>query len=260
MPMFGRKRPESDSAKAEQDLIPENLVAPLAKTTSKPPTPPMPPAQPAGRTPPFSAPRPTTHTTTAPEGSAASMSSTTSPSPLLGVRAPTDGASARPADPFTRPTAPAAKPEQVEMRQLIVGREISLSGEIKSCDRLLVEGNVEANLASCREVEIAESGLFKGTANVDDMELRGRFEGTLTVKGRLFIRAAGRLTGKVTYGQIEIECGGQVSGEVQSHPAETSHAPASSPEAPTGNAEPGILRRERSTQPVIDVGAPSHSS
>jgi cytoskeletal protein CcmA (bactofilin family) len=186
--------------------------------------------------------------------------STSSQSPLLGVRAPTEGG-ARPAEPFARPSAPSAapapKPDHAEMRQLIVGREISLTGEINSCDRLLVEGNVEANLANCREVEIAESGLFKGTANVDDVELRGRFEGTLTVKRRLFIRSTGKIVGTVTYGQIEIECGGQVSGEVQSRPPEQpgfEQAPAQHGESHAPSSEPGILRRERSTQPVLDVG------
>ena len=104
------------------------------------------------------------------------------------------------------------------MRKLIVGREISLSGEITSCDRLVVEGSVEANLANCRDIDIAESGLFKGSASIDDAEIRGRFEGTLTVRKRLLIRATGKVTGTVRYGQIEIECGGQISGDIQAQP------------------------------------------
>jgi len=42
-------------------------------------------------------------------------------------------------------------------RKLTVGREIALSGEIASCDTLVVEGSVEANLQNCRDVDIAES-------------------------------------------------------------------------------------------------------
>src|SRR4051794_13879616 len=61
--------------------------------------------------------------------------------------------------------APAPAPKkaaETETRKLIVGREISLSGEITQCDRLVVEGSVEANLVGCRDIDIAESGLFKG--------------------------------------------------------------------------------------------------
>jgi len=125
--------------------------------------------------------------------------------------------------PVTMPSAagtgptPVAAPRrsETEHRKLIVGREIALSGEITSCDRLVVEGSVEANLANCRDIDIAESGLFKGSASIDDAEIRGRFEGTLTVRKRLHIRSTGKVVGTVRYGQIEIECGGQLSGDVQ---------------------------------------------
>ncbi len=112
-------------------------------------------------------------------------------------------------------TPPAARKNETEHRKLIVGREIALSGEITSCDRLVVEGSVEANLANCHDIDIAESGLFKGSASIEEAEIRGRFEGTLTVRKRLFIRATGKVVGTVRYGQIEIECGGQLSGDVQ---------------------------------------------
>ncbi len=116
------------------------------------------------------------------------------------------------------PTPPTPAKRDAEIRKLIVGREISLSGEITACDRLVVEGSVEANLANCRDIDIAESGLFKGSASIDDAEIRGRFEGTLNVRRRLLIRASGKVIGTVRYGQIEIECGGQISGDVQAQP------------------------------------------
>ena len=116
------------------------------------------------------------------------------------------------------PAAAAPKRAETEMRTLIVGREIALSGEITSCDRLVVEGSVEANLANCRDIDIAESGLFKGSAAIEEAEIRGRFEGVLTVKKRLLIRSTGKVVGTVRYGQIEIERGGQLSGDVQSQP------------------------------------------
>jgi cytoskeletal protein CcmA (bactofilin family) len=112
--------------------------------------------------------------------------------------------------------APATPPRhsETEHRKLIVGREIALSGEITSCDRLVVEGSVEANLANCLGVDIAESGLFKGSASIDEAEIRGRFEGTLTVRKRLLIRSTGKVTGTVRYAQIEIEAGGQLAGDI----------------------------------------------
>jgi cytoskeletal protein CcmA (bactofilin family) len=96
-----------------------------------------------------------------------------------------------------------------------VGREIALSGAITSCDRLVVEGSVEANLANCREIDIAESGLFKGSASIDHAEIRGRFEGTLIARKRLHIRSTGKVTAAVSYAEIEVEAGGQLAGQIQ---------------------------------------------
>ena len=106
-----------------------------------------------------------------------------------------------------------------EMRRLSVGREITLSGEINSCEKLFIEGVVEANLTNCRDLDIAESGLFKGSTSIEEAEVRGRFEGNLTVRKRLLIKPTGRVSGTIRYGQIEIELGGQISGDIQALPA-----------------------------------------
>ena len=113
------------------------------------------------------------------------------------------------------PPSPPPRRSETGLRQLTVGREISLSGEIASCDTLIVEGSVEANLQNCRDVDIAESGLFKGSAEIDNADVRGIFEGNLIVRKRLLIRSSGQVSGSIRYGQIEIELGGQISGDVK---------------------------------------------
>jgi cytoskeletal protein CcmA (bactofilin family) len=120
--------------------------------------------------------------------------------------------------------SPQQQRAEPELRKLTVGREISLQGEITHCDHLVVEGSVIANLAGCHQVEIMESGLFKGSVDIDQIEVRGLFEGTMNVSGRLAIRSTGRVVGNVQYGQIEIENGGQISGEVQAQSQPPSQA------------------------------------
>ncbi len=115
-------------------------------------------------------------------------------------------------------TAPAARPAATTDaggKRLIVGRGISLSGEITACDRLVVEGSVQVTLNETRAIEIAESGRFtNGKAEVEDAEISGIYEGELTVRNRLLIRATGRVQGTVRYGELEIERGGKLSGTV----------------------------------------------
>jgi len=70
-------------------------------------------------------------------------------------------------------------------------------------------------LHDCRELDISATGLFKGSASIESAEISGRFEGDLVVRKRLLIRASGHVSGTVTYGQIEIERGGKLSGTLQ---------------------------------------------
>ena len=103
----------------------------------------------------------------------------------------------------------------IEPRTLFVGKGISLSGDINSCDRLVIDGSVQANLQNCKHLTVSETGLFDGNALIDDAEVHGRFEGELTVRNRLAIRATGHVSGAISYRQIEIEVGGKIPGSIQ---------------------------------------------
>jgi cytoskeletal protein CcmA (bactofilin family) len=103
-------------------------------------------------------------------------------------------------------------------RMLIVGRDIVITGEIQSCDCLVVEGTVKANVA-CNELRIAHGGLFLGSAAVANADVAGRFEGALQVSQRLLLRASGKISANLRYHQIVIELGGRISGNVQAFDA-----------------------------------------
>jgi cytoskeletal protein CcmA (bactofilin family) len=132
----------------------------------------------------------------------------------ISPRAPMPIAAARPAAAAPLSTRPQAASEN-EGKKLIVGRDIILSGRITSCDRLVVEGRVEADLSETRAIEISPDGFFKGNAEIDQAEIAGRFEGTITVRQRLFIRSTGKVVGTIRYGTVEIEAGGEIAGDVQ---------------------------------------------
>lgn len=97
--------------------------------------------------------------------------------------------------------------------RLVVGPNIRFKGEISSCSNLIVEGRVEASMDSER-IAIADGGVFIGEAKVDLAEIAGTFEGKLVARQRLVLRAGGRLKGTVHYGELTIEPGGRIAGDV----------------------------------------------
>src|SRR5437588_2709067 len=87
-----------------------------------------------------------------------------------------------------------ARDNQVDRRTMIVGPGMAFTGEITSCDRLIVEGSIDASLSKCQYVIIAETGLFNGHASTDNADVHGRFQGELVVGKRLLIRAGGHVS------------------------------------------------------------------
>ena len=99
--------------------------------------------------------------------------------------------------------------------KLTVGPNIKLKGvEITDCDTLVVEGTVEATMDS-RVMHLTEIGAFKGSAEVDFAEIHGAFNGDLTVREKLVIYSTGRVSGKIRYGKLVIQEGGQMEGDIQ---------------------------------------------
>lgn len=126
------------------------------------------------------------------------------------------GNSAAPAAPAA-PAAASASSNTADQggSKLTVGPNIKLKGvEITDCDTLVVEGTVEATMDS-RVIHIAQQGAFHGAAEIDIAEIHGEFAGSLTVREKLVIHSTGRVSGKIRYGKIVIEEGGQLSGEIE---------------------------------------------
>ena len=113
------------------------------------------------------------------------------------------------------PVAAASSKNANGKRVLTVGPDIQMKGEITTCDRVVIEGMVDATMKDVHTVELAQSGSLKGVAEVEDAEISGSFEGDLIVRGRLIVYATGRIRGNVTYSEIEIERGGQIAGSIR---------------------------------------------
>ena len=139
----------------------------------------------------------------------------------------------------TTPTPPATPPattarpalgpirtparDPAERRTLVVGRGISVQGTVQDAERLVVEGTVEASMIHAHELAISPGGVFKGEVEVEDAEIAGTIDGTLTARGSLIVRSTGKVMGTARCRRLQVEDGGQITGhmEMLSEPART---------------------------------------
>lgn len=132
-----------------------------------------------------------------------------------------------------------------ELRRMVVGRDIVLEGKVSACDHLVIEGTVESDGFSCRRLDIYEHGLFSGTASVNDAIISGKFEGRLSVSGRLTVKSTGRISGDIEYGKLDVETGAVIEGRMAAVAAKETSLPKdktaekrSTAEAVASNVEP----------------------
>jgi len=103
-----------------------------------------------------------------------------------------------------------------ERRTLVVGRGISVQGTVQDAERLVVEGTMEATMINgLTELSITHGGIFKGEVEVDEAEVAGTIDGTLTARNALIIRASGRVLGTARCRRLQVEDGGQITGRIE---------------------------------------------
>ena len=146
--------------------------------------------------------------------------------------------------PSTPPAAPVAEATNIKLKGV----------EITDCDTLVVEGTVEATMNS-RVIKIAENGAFHGTAEIDIAEIHGRFDGSLTVREKLVIYGSGKVSGKIRYGKVVIEEGGELTGQIEAGTGFSAAASSASAASSRGKSISTL-----STSPLSAVASTSEAA
>ncbi len=125
-------------------------------------------------------------------------------------------------------SGPRTSRDPADRRTLVVGRGISVQGTVQDAERLVVEGTVEATMIQATELSVAPGGIFKGEVEVEDAEIAGTIDGTLTTRGSLIVRASGKVLGTARCRRLQVEDGGQITGRIEmlSEPARSGGEPS----------------------------------
>ncbi len=139
------------------------------------------------------------------------------PAPTTPRQAPTAPPGPPGMQPARHAAARARAPNRApaERRTLVVGRGISVQGTVQDAERLVVEGTVEASMIHATELSISPGGMFKGEVEVEDAEVAGTIDGTLTARGNLIVRATGKVLGTARCRRLQVEDGGQITGRIE---------------------------------------------
>jgi cytoskeletal protein CcmA (bactofilin family) len=104
--------------------------------------------------------------------------------------------------------------EPIKLSSLIIGEGAVIKGEIKEENAITVQGNVDGDIV-CKDLIVGKTGSIKGKIKTDTLYVEGNIEGEINVKELLKLMSSSYVSGKCTYGSLEINQGGKLIGELE---------------------------------------------
>ena len=101
-----------------------------------------------------------------------------------------------------------------ETSSLIIGEGATIKGEIKEENEIIIQGNVDGDI-ECKDLIVGKTGSVKGKIKADTLYVEGSIEGEINVRELLKLMSSSHISGKITYGSLQINEGGKIVGELE---------------------------------------------
>jgi cytoskeletal protein CcmA (bactofilin family) len=132
-----------------------------------------------------------------------------------------------------------------EPKVAYIGEGVVIKGELSAPDTVVVDGLIEGEL-SARCVRVGVTGSLKGSVTVTDADIRGTVTDKLEVQQLLTVRSTGRVEASISYGELQIEKGAIIAGDISSTDVRSAKGSEQSPGraklAPVGGSTVEIKR------------------
>ncbi|WP_172597584.1 bactofilin family protein [Sulfuriflexus mobilis] len=99
----------------------------------------------------------------------------------------------------------------------MIGKGVSLRGDMDFSGGLHVDGNITGNLEGHKErsrLTLSREGTITGNISVGEAEINGTIVGDVHASGTVTLHPQSHVTGNVYYGKIEIRSGARISGKL----------------------------------------------
>jgi cytoskeletal protein CcmA (bactofilin family) len=107
--------------------------------------------------------------------------------------------------------APAPRPGTAG-QACVIGAKTAFKGEISGDEDILVEGSVEGEIRTTRDLRIGPGGVVKATVSAQSLIVSGEVVGDCEALTRVEIQSTGRLTGNIRAPKIVIAEGAMFRG------------------------------------------------
>ena len=99
--------------------------------------------------------------------------------------------------------------------QAVLGKDVTVTGEIRSHEPLIIEGEVEGTIdVAGHLLTIAPNGNVRASVKAKEIEILGSLQGNIDGADKIYIRNGARFVGDIHARGLVIEDGGFIRGKV----------------------------------------------
>jgi cytoskeletal protein CcmA (bactofilin family) len=111
--------------------------------------------------------------------------------------------------------AAASFPTEISASTAVLGKDVTVTGEIRSREPLIIEGEVEGTIdVAGHLLTIAPNGKVRATVKAKEIDVLGSLQGNVEGADKIYIRNGARFIGDIQARGIVIEDGGFIRGKV----------------------------------------------
>jgi len=168
---------------------------------------------------------------------------------------PTPTPTPRQAEVAPRPEAP--RRTQATSERAVIGRSISIRGDVTGDEDLLIQGQVEGSVdLDLHAVTVGAEGRVKANITGRVITVEGEVEGDLNAQEQITLRSTARVNGDITAPRVVLDDGASFRGLVDmGDPRKAGRGSATATEAKEGNGS-----STRTSRPKAGESAPSSST
>jgi cytoskeletal protein CcmA (bactofilin family) len=106
------------------------------------------------------------------------------------------------------------KLEKFKDAETIIGASIKVKGNFHGQGNIVIEGMLEGSLKTDANIFIGEKARVIANVEAKDLVINGEIKGNIKVKGYLSLGGTAKINGDIQYGEISIEKGAAVNGQL----------------------------------------------
>lgn len=106
------------------------------------------------------------------------------------------------------------KLEKFKDAETIIGASIKVKGNFHGQGNIVIEGTLEGSLKTNANIFIGEKAKVVANIEAKDLVINGEIKGNVKAKNYVSLGSTAKINGDVTYGEISMEKGASINGQL----------------------------------------------